>query len=52
MLASIAAFGQGDISGVWVTQYHEDQLERIDPPGPEIGDYLGLPINEAARLRA
>src|SRR5690606_6734524 len=28
---------------------HEDQIER--GPGPMIGDYLGLPINEAGRLR-
>jgi hypothetical protein len=28
----------------------EDQPERA--PGPELGDYLGLPINDAARLRA
>ena len=29
---------------------HEDQAERGQ--GPELGDYLGLPINDAARLRA
>jgi hypothetical protein len=29
---------------------HEDQLER--GPGPELGDYLGIPVNDAARLRA
>jgi hypothetical protein len=28
---------------------HEDQLERA--PGPEIGDYLGLPISDAGRMR-
>jgi glyoxylase-like metal-dependent hydrolase (beta-lactamase superfamily II) len=28
----------------------EDQPERV--PGPELGDYLGIPISEAARLRA
>jgi len=44
------ASAQVDLSGVWVAQYHEDQPERI--PGPELGDYLGLPINPAARLRA
>ena len=37
-----------DLSGEWAPRFHEDQPERI--PGPEIGDYLGLPINEAARL--
>ena len=44
------AFGQIDFSGTWTPLYHEDQPERI--PGPELGDFLGLPINEAARLRA
>jgi hypothetical protein len=38
---------QLDLTGVWSPRYHEDQPERI--PGPEIGDYLGLPINPAAR---
>jgi hypothetical protein len=42
-------FGQVDPSGEWAPRFHEDQPERI--PGPEIGDYLGLPINDAARLR-
>ena len=37
-----------DLSGEWAPRFHEDQPERI--PGPDIGDYLGLPINEAARL--
>jgi cyclase len=43
-------FGQIDLSGVWVPRYHEDQHDRI--PGPDLGDYLGLPINDAARLSA
>src|SRR5712691_8918052 len=42
------AFAQIDFSGVWAPLFHEDQPERI--PGPDIGDYLGLPINDAARL--
>jgi glyoxylase-like metal-dependent hydrolase (beta-lactamase superfamily II) len=48
-LAGLPAFGQIDLSGEWDGQFHEDQPERI--PGPEIGDYLGLPINDAARMR-
>ena len=40
--------GPMDLSGEWAPLFHEDQPERI--PGPDIGDYLGLPINEAARL--
>jgi hypothetical protein len=48
-LVGVPAFAQRDISGEWAPRFHEDQPERI--PGPEIGDYLGLPINDAARLR-
>jgi len=43
-----AASGE-DPSGDWSPRFDEDWEERI--PGPEIGDYLGLPINGAARLR-
>ena len=44
------ALAQVDFSGEWAPRFHEDQPERV--PGPELGDYLGLPINDAARLRA
>jgi cyclase len=44
------AAAQVDFTGAWATQITEDQPERI--PGPELGDYLGLPINDAARLYA
>ena len=39
---------QKDIAGEWDNRFDEDFLERI--PGPDIGDYLGIPINAAARL--
>jgi len=39
-----------DLSGVWAPIMHEDATERA--AGPEVGDYLGLPINAALRLRA
>ena len=39
-----------DISGYWTAPLHEDALER--GAGPELGDYGGFPINEAARLFA
>jgi hypothetical protein len=39
-----------DFTGEWAPRFHEDEPERV--PGPELGDYLGIPINEAARLRA
>lgn len=50
LLFAAPAFPQIDLSGEWNPVFHEDQPERI--PGPEIGDYLGLPITDAARLRA
>ena len=44
------ASAQVDFSGEWAPRMWEDQPERV--PGPELGDYLGIPINDAARLRA
>jgi hypothetical protein len=38
------------IFGHWDPIMHEDMEERI--PGPFVGDYAGLPVNDAARLRA
>ena len=49
-LASPAAAQETDFTGEWVPIFHEDGPERI--PGPELADYAGLPINDAARLRA
>ncbi len=49
--ASVPVFAQGiDLAGEWAPVFHEDQPER--GPGPDIGDYLGIPLTEAARLRA
>jgi glyoxylase-like metal-dependent hydrolase (beta-lactamase superfamily II) len=50
VLISAPAFGQADLSGEWAVKQHEDQHER--GPGPDLGDYLGIPLNDAARLRA
>jgi hypothetical protein len=48
---ALPSFAQGvDFSGQWNPIFHEDGPERL--PGPELADYLGLPINAAARLRA
>ena len=44
------AFAQVSLVGEWSPRYHEDQPERV--PGPELGDYTGLPINDGARLAA
>lgn len=48
--ASPAARAQKDLSGMWGQRFHEELPER--GAGPEIGDYVGLPVNDAARLRA
>jgi len=45
-----SAAAQVDLSGEWNTLYHEDSAHR--GAGPELGDYSGLPINEAGRLKA
>jgi hypothetical protein len=50
LLLATPVFAQVDFSGEWAPRFHEDQPERV--PGPALGDYLGLPINDAARLRA
>jgi hypothetical protein len=49
-MASFSAAAEKNFSGVWVGNYSEDFPDRL--PGPELGDYAGLPINDADRLRA
>ena len=49
-LAARPASAQIDLSGIWAPIMHEDAPERV--PGPEIGDYAGLPITAEARSRA
>ncbi len=51
LLVSGSAFAQGiELSGVWAPLMHEDAPERAG--GPDVGDYLGLPLSEAGRMRA
>src|SRR5437016_7186891 len=50
ILAGSPAAAQMLLSGDWQTLMHEDQPERGQ--GPDLGDYLGMPIDDAARLRA
>lgn len=45
-----AATAQINLVGYWNPIFHEDFEERV--PGPAMGDYLGLPITDAARWRA
>jgi len=48
--ASPQAFAQANLAGVWNAGYAEDWPDRF--PGPELGDYAGLPLNDADRRRA
>jgi len=50
VLSNSSAFAQIDFVGEWAPQFHEDQPERVG--GPPVGDYAGLPINDAARFMA
>jgi hypothetical protein len=52
MISAMAspAFAQFDLSGSYNAIFHEDQPERV--PGPSLGDYVGLPINDSARAFA
>ncbi len=49
LLLATPAWAQIDFSGEWAPRFWEDQPERV--PGPELGNYLGIPINAAARMR-
>jgi hypothetical protein len=50
LLVANPGYAQVDLTGYWAGVFHEDQPERI--PGPALGDYLGLPITDAARVFA
>src|SRR5262245_29139709 len=41
---------RSDIAGDWLSTTHEDTPHRN--PGPELGDYTGMPINAADRQKA
>jgi hypothetical protein len=49
-LAGRPAVAQISLVGDWNPRFHEDQPDRI--PGPELGDFTGLPITPGARLAA
>ena len=48
-LVAQPAFAQKELSGQWNQKVFEDRPER--GPGPWIGDYTGMPINDADRMR-
>ena len=39
-----------DLAGNWSQTLHEDRVHRL--PGPSLGDYTGIAVNEAARVKA
>lgn len=47
---SVNVAAQSDLTGPWAQRFHEDLPER--GAGPDIGDYLGIPVSDAARRRA
>src|SRR5258708_1173409 len=51
-LLPAVASAQVNLSGVWdnLGILHEDWPDRLF--GPELGDYTGIPLNDAARFRA
>lgn len=49
-LAADPAGAQSTLNGDWAGVFHEDGPER--GPGPELGDYLGIPLNAAGRQYA
>jgi hypothetical protein len=49
LLAAASATAQMDLSGEWQQKMSEDAPER--GAGPDIGDFVGMPINDAVRMR-
>src|SRR5258708_12572832 len=49
-MGPFSSFAQIDLSGYWHSPMQEDQPERGG--GPQSGEYVGLPLNDAARMRA
>jgi hypothetical protein len=50
ILTALPAAAQVDLAGDWSVRRSEDEPHR--GPGADVGDFTGLPINEAARQKA
>jgi hypothetical protein len=50
LVTSLPAHAQTDFSGEWVDRIHEDSYERSG--GPPLGDYQGIPLSDAGRMKA
>jgi cyclase len=46
----VPAHAQVDLAGVWADRITEDSYERSG--GPPLGDYQGIPLNDAGRMKA
>ncbi len=49
-LLATPLFAEVDLAGNWDQRWHEDYIEIA--PGPEVVDYLGLPLNDQGRAKA
>jgi hypothetical protein len=49
-LASVPASAQMDVAGEWAVRLHEERPNRAD--GQFIGDFAGVPLNDASRFNA
>src|SRR5258708_36908277 len=49
-MVSVPSFGQVDLAGAWNNPGHMDWLDH--GRGPDLVDYSGIPINDAARAKA
>jgi len=52
LAATLPAFAQIDLSGSWAARNYGDAVANRPGPGPLPVEYLGIPLNESARLRA
>jgi len=50
LLVCLPVFAQVNLSGVWADRITEDSYERSG--GPPLGDYQGIPLNDAGRMKA
>lgn len=48
-LCVLRCAAQEDPSGKWSPRFDEDFMERT--AGPELGDFMGIPLNDAGRVR-
>ncbi len=50
LVLAAPAMAQLSLAGVWADRIHEDSYERSG--GPPLGDYQGIPLSDAGRMKA